>query len=101
MSGQGIITNLVEETELVNSFGLQSVYPNPFNSTTTIRFSLAHISDVEISLYDVSGREFAKLVKGRKSAGVHQAIGTVQICRQGCTLFDCIQVCQLSAVKRC
>ncbi len=51
--------------------------------------------------YDITGGEVAKLVKGRQSAEAIKLSGTVQICRQGCTLFDCIQVSQRSTGKCC
>ena len=38
-------------TELVGA------YPNPFNPSTTIRFSLAHASHAKLVVYDVAGRE--------------------------------------------
>jgi hypothetical protein len=37
-------------------FTLRGTYPNPFNSTVSIRFTLPKISDVELSIYDVLGR---------------------------------------------
>ncbi|MBU0517897.1 T9SS type A sorting domain-containing protein, partial [bacterium] len=37
-------------------FTLHPVYPNPFNATTVIPFDLARQSDVQLSIYDISGR---------------------------------------------
>jgi hypothetical protein len=37
-------------------------YPNPFNPTTTIRYELATSEHVTLGLYDVAGREVARLV---------------------------------------
>lgn len=36
--------------------GIHSIYPNPFNPSTTIRFALAEESDVTIEVFDVRGR---------------------------------------------
>jgi hypothetical protein len=44
-------------------------YPNPFNPTTNIFFDLPKKTGVRISVYDVSGREVARLVDGTKPAG--------------------------------
>ncbi|MBC8383032.1 MAG: T9SS type A sorting domain-containing protein, partial [Candidatus Cloacimonetes bacterium] len=37
-------------------------YPNPFNPTTTIRFSITQSSKVELTIYDVKGRLVETLV---------------------------------------
>jgi len=58
-----------EETPSVT--GLASVYPNPFNPTTTIRFSLRTRSGVRISIYDVAGRLVRTVQDGPMEAGWH------------------------------
>jgi hypothetical protein len=45
--------------------------PNPFNPTTTIRFSLDRPTHVSIDVYDVSGRRIRTLVNGRLHADYH------------------------------
>jgi len=50
---------------------LQS-YPNPFNPTTNIKFYLGQRGYVTLTVYDVKGREVAKLVDTVLSAGEHQ-----------------------------
>ena len=60
--------------EIPSNFVLNGVYPNPFNPTTTISFSLPEASKVTLSVYDVSGRMVARLVDGWRDAGVHEAI---------------------------
>ncbi len=44
-------------------------YPNPFNPTTNIDFSLPQASDVELQVYDVLGRHVATLIDGKRQAG--------------------------------
>jgi hypothetical protein len=48
--------------------------PNPFNPRTVIRFSLAQRGDVELAIYDASGRLVRKLVDGRLEPGLHEAV---------------------------
>ncbi|MBU0517598.1 T9SS type A sorting domain-containing protein [bacterium] len=44
------------ENHQPDHFQLHSVYPNPFNATTIIPFELNEPGDVEMSVYDISGR---------------------------------------------
>ncbi len=50
---------------------LDQNYPNPFNPTTTIDFSLAKSDKVSLRVYDLAGREVAKLIDGELIAGYH------------------------------
>ena len=59
-------------TALPETYALSQNYPNPFNPTTTIAFALPEAVDVRIVVYDVTGREVARLVDGRLGAGTHQ-----------------------------
>ncbi len=49
-------------------------YPNPFTRSTTIRFGLAEASDVDLLIYDVLGREVARLASGTMDAGQHAVV---------------------------
>jgi hypothetical protein len=50
-------------------FQLDQNFPNPFNSTTTIRLSLLEPSIIQLSVYNVSGQLIESLVKDRKDSG--------------------------------
>lgn len=47
-------------------------YPNPFNPTTVVTFSLPAADDVTLDVYDAIGRRVRTLVNGRTSAGIHE-----------------------------
>jgi M6 family metalloprotease-like protein len=50
-------------------YALQTNYPNPFNPSTTISYSIPVASAVTLTIYDMLGKEIATLVNGRQSAG--------------------------------
>lgn len=50
---------------------LEQNSPNPFNPSTVIRFSLARDGEVELRVYDASGRTVAALARGRAAKGAH------------------------------
>ncbi|MBI3787721.1 MAG: T9SS type A sorting domain-containing protein [Ignavibacteriales bacterium] len=52
-----------------NAFTLAQNYPNPFNPSTTVRFDLPRDSHVRINVFDITGKELARLVDETKSAG--------------------------------
>ncbi len=47
-------------------------YPNPFNPTTTIEFSLADRSYVQVEIYDALGRAVRNLFSGEKPEGTYR-----------------------------
>jgi len=56
------------------SFKLLSAYPNPFNASTSIEFSLDSESPVEISIFDVMGRRVETVFDGVMTAGDHSVV---------------------------
>lgn len=52
-------------------FEINQIYPNPFNPTTTIHYSLNKNVNVEVSIYDISGRLITTLINEFQIAGYH------------------------------
>ncbi len=52
-------------------FELAQNFPNPFNPSTTIRFTLPQDDVARLKVFDASGREVQTLVNGRTSRGTH------------------------------
>ncbi|MDK9698574.1 MAG: T9SS type A sorting domain-containing protein [bacterium] len=63
-----------EETsnrQLPNNIALLSAYPNPFNASTTVTFSLPHTAPVRIQLFNVTGQLLETLSDSYREAGTH------------------------------
>jgi hypothetical protein len=57
---------------------IESNYPNPFNSATTIVYAVANLgpipAEISIEIYDIMGRKVRILVNERKEVGIHKVI---------------------------
>jgi hypothetical protein len=53
---------------------LQQNAPNPFNPSTTIRFTLAEAGDTELRVFNVRGQHVRHLVAGSLTAGDHSVV---------------------------
>jgi len=56
---------------LARTMELYQNFPNPFNPQTTISYFLPRAKNIEMVLYDVSGRRVRTLVNGYQPAGLH------------------------------
>jgi len=54
---------------LPSTFSLGSNYPNPFNPTTSIPFSLDQSADVSLNIVDIRGRMVASIISSHLIAG--------------------------------
>jgi hypothetical protein len=54
---------------VADKFELKQNYPNPFNPTTNISFNIPKNSFVTLKVFDIMGREVAKLVSGNMERG--------------------------------
>ncbi len=57
---------------LPTEFALHPNYPNPFNPSTTMAYDLPQAGPVALVVYDLRGRQVARLAEGRREAGYHQ-----------------------------
>ncbi len=58
--------------EIPNQFRLYPNVPNPFNPSTKLRFDLTSAGDVDLSIFDISGRKIRNLVREYRAAGTHE-----------------------------
>ncbi len=54
------------------AFELHANYPNPFNPTTTIRYTLARQGQIDVKVYNAAGRVVQILATGHQPAGLYQ-----------------------------
>ena len=64
---------LVKETSSLCS-ALSGNYPNPFNPSTTIRFSLGENTNASIAVYNTLGQKIRTLLEGPQTAGIHTVL---------------------------
>jgi len=65
---------LTDEPDIPFIYQLNHNYPNPFNPTTTISFSLAEPGYTSISIYNILGQKVSSLVDEYKSPGIYSVI---------------------------
>lgn len=61
-----------QPTQVPLYFTVSEAYPNPFNPTATIDFTLERTSNVKMTVYDITGREVTTLLNGSMAAGNHR-----------------------------
>ncbi|MBU1652298.1 T9SS type A sorting domain-containing protein, partial [bacterium] len=60
------------ESLKIGEYGLITANPNPFNPTTILSYELRVAGSVLLTVYDIQGREAARLVNGWQEAGIHK-----------------------------
>ena len=66
--------NSIYNNEIPNSTQLHNNYPNPFNPTTTINYSLNYNSNVTLEVFNIKGQKIKTLENEDKIAGNHSLI---------------------------
>lgn len=61
-----------ETTPLPNGLTVQQAFPNPFSTSTTLRFTVGTSEKVQISVYDLTGRRLNLLSDELRAAGSHE-----------------------------
>lgn len=63
---------LADNTGLIEGFRLLGNYPNPFNPSTTISFTLAEKENVRVLVRDILGSEVVEIFKGIAAPGINR-----------------------------
>lgn len=67
----GIYNEVPPVTEIPT---LHDAYPNPFNSSTRIKFTNSRQGHISLEIYDISGKWVSRIVDGHFSSGTHSLI---------------------------
>jgi photosystem II stability/assembly factor-like uncharacterized protein len=68
----------IDTNEIPKFFNISSVYPNPFNPTTTIGYDISNISNVKISIYNINGQLVEILANKLHEPGTYNLIWNAQ-----------------------
>ncbi len=66
------ITDIKETTNIPSEFHLSQNFPNPFNPSTTIKYSILQEGLVKIRVFDILGNEIKTLVNEEMPAGSYE-----------------------------
>ena len=67
------ITAVLEDRTdaLPQGFRLEQNHPNPFNSSTTIRFELPSSTEIDLAVFNLAGQKVVTLAQGHREAGTY------------------------------
>jgi len=93
-------SNVVElDLTTPEKFDLAQNYPNPFNPTTSIKYSLAAKSQVELKIYNILGKEIMRLVNNVQDAGNYEVQFNAQNLSSGVYFYE-LKAGSFSAKKK-
>nr|WP_321268670.1 T9SS type A sorting domain-containing protein [uncultured Sulfurimonas sp.] len=74
---------------------IKGIYPNPFNPSTTIEFSLSQTGNVHIVIYNMIGQKIRDLFNGTINRGLHSQMWNGRD-NQGGTVSSGVYLCHLT-----
>ena len=66
-----LITNIKNDLISQKKYYLGNNYPNPFNPTTKIDYTIPENTFVSLRIFDITGREVTTLVNSYQQSGLH------------------------------
>jgi hypothetical protein len=83
-----IISSTKNEESSSASFVLFQNYPNPFSSTTLIKYELRNPTNISIKIFDIAGKEVATIFQGFQQAEEHEIEWNADGLKNGVYLFE-------------
>ena len=76
------------ESGIPEEYDLSQSYPNPFNPSTTIKFSLPEATDVSLNIYNTLGQKVAELVNLKMEAGYYSYVWDASDVTTGMYIYE-------------
>ena len=76
IAGSDGVDRVEPRPDVTTQFALGAAYPNPFNATSTISYTLRRESEIKLEIFDLLGRHVATLMDVVQPAGTHFAVWT-------------------------
>jgi bilirubin oxidase len=92
-------TEQITSSEIPSTTKLETSYPNPFNPSTTIQYSVEVSEDIEISIFNIQGQLVSTLFSGRQSSGTHELIWNAEGVASGIYIVQLVTPSSNSTLK--
>ncbi len=69
---RNLVEDVVSVNESIQTLSDASIFPNPLRETGTLKFDLSEKTDLDIRIFDLSGKELKAIFKGQHTKGEHQ-----------------------------
>tara|TARA_Y100001970_G_scaffold62877_1_gene80388 strand:+ start:558 stop:2120 length:1563 start_codon:yes stop_codon:yes gene_type:complete len=80
-------------------FNINSIYPNPFNPSTDVSFTLPYEGYVKLSVYNIKGQEVDVIFEGYQDSGLHSYTWDASNFASGIYYFHLIEKNNVSTAK--
>ena len=68
------VSEVWTENSEVNAFAISKMFPNPFNPSTEISYTVNQNGTMRIAVYNLLGQQVAELYNGHQSIGTHNIL---------------------------
>lgn len=99
IDGKFEYSEVVAVEVIANEFALEQNFPNPFNPSTVINYSLAKEAFVKLAVYNAIGQEVVTLVNGVQSVGAHKVTFNASSFNSG-VYFYRIETADFTAMRK-
>jgi photosystem II stability/assembly factor-like uncharacterized protein len=96
----GLVFIIQNENVLPDNFLLSQNFPNPFNSSTVIKYKVKYPTDIGLKLYNIEGKELMTLVNDFQEAGIYEILFDASELNSGIYFYSLFKNNVLSDTKK-